>query len=261
MTTPVSSLPVDLSEVRGHIRDMYRDVAREPQGDFHFALGREVAEHVGYRAEWLDAAPAEAVESFAGVGCALDLADLQPGERVLDLGSGAGTDAFIAAHLVGPTGRVTGVDMTDAQLRKARILRDRAGLDHVSFFEAYVEAQPVQPGTVDVVISNGVINLVPDKARVFASAAAALRDGGRLAIADIVTARPIKERTRENTQLWAACIAGAVPLEDYLDAVQGAGLTIKTVRENPAYRFLSSRARETAERYGVVSVSLLAVKA
>ena len=115
---------VDAGVLRDHIRAMYRDVAQEPEGDFHFELGRPVAERLGYPAEWLDAVPPEALESFAGVGHMLDLAAIEPGETVLDLGSGSGTDAFVAAHLAGPAGRVVGVDMTDAQLAKARRLRD-----------------------------------------------------------------------------------------------------------------------------------------
>jgi SAM-dependent methyltransferase len=255
------TIPVDVERVRGDIKDMYRDVARRPDGEFHFAMGRPLAERLGYPQEWLDAVPAEAAASFAGVGHMLDLARLQPGARVLDLGSGSGTDAFIAAHLVGPDGTVLGVDMTDAQLAKARELRDAAGVRNVAFVEGYVEEPPAEPQSIDAVVSNGVINLVPDKHAVFRAAAAVLRPGGRLAIADIVSARPLKERTRRNTQLWAACIAGAVTLDDYLAAITAAGLTVRTVRENRAYGFLSPRAVETAERYAVTSVSIEALKA
>ena len=170
MTAITHSL-VDLEEVRGHIRDMYRDVAGDPHGEFHFELGRPLAERLGYPAAWLDAIPPEALESFAGVGHMLDLAELPAGDRVLDLGSGSGTDAFIAGHLVGPSGTVVGVDMTDEQLAKARALRDRDGHHQVSFVEGYVEEPPAEAGSFDAVISNGVINLVPDKARAFEAAA------------------------------------------------------------------------------------------
>jgi arsenite methyltransferase len=258
--TAITDSPVDLDEVRGHIREMYRAVAADPRGEFHFELGRALAERLGYPIEWLDAVPAEALDSYAGVGHMLDLAQLSPGDRVLDLGSGSGTDAFIAGHLVGPDGTVVGVDMTGAQLAKARALRDRGGHRQVSFVEGYVEEPPAEAGSFDAVISNGVINLVPDKARAFAAAARALRDGGRLAIADIVSARTLKERTRRNTQLWAACIAGAVPLEDYVSAIEAAGLRIRKVRVNRDYRFLSERAIGAADWYGAVSVSIQAVK-
>ena len=190
----------------------------------------------------------------------LDLARIAPGETVLDLGSGSGTDAFIAAHLTGAAGRVIGVDMTDAQLAKARHLRDRLGLQHVAFVEGLIEEPPAEPGSVDVVISNGVVNLAPDKQRVFDAAARALRPGGRIALADIVSTRELRERTRRNVALWAACIAGAVPRDDYLDAIEAAGLRVETIRPNAAYRFLSPRARSAADKYGVTSVTVLAVK-
>jgi SAM-dependent methyltransferase len=238
---------------------MYREVAENPDGDFHFETGRTVAERLGYPAEWLDVIPVDAVASFAGVGHFLDLAAIEPGETILDLGSGSGTDAFIAAYLTGPTGRVMGVDMTDAQLAKARRLRDARGLRNVVFVDGLIEDPPAEAGRIDVVISNGVINLAPDKDAVFAAIAQALRPGGRLALADIVSARELIERTRRNVALWAACIAGAVPRDDYLGAIEAAGLRIETVREN-AYEFLSPRAQTAADKYGVTSVSVLARK-
>jgi arsenite methyltransferase len=250
---------VDTGELRDHIRAMYREVAEQPDGDFHFELGRPVAERLGYPSEWLDAVPPDALVSFAGVGHMLDLAAIEPGDTVLDLGSGSGTDAFVAARLAGPTGRVIGVDMTAAQLAKARRLRDGSGLEHVRFVEGLVEAPPVDAESVDVVISNGVVNLAPDKDAAFGAAAQALRPGGRLAIADIVSARELVERTRRNVALWAACIAGAVPREDYLGAIEAAGLRVETVRDN-AYAFLSPRARTAADKYGVTSVTVLATK-
>jgi arsenite methyltransferase len=258
MSTELEPL-IDVADLRERIREMYREVADNPHGDFHFETGRVVAERLGYPAEWLDAVPADAVASFAGVGHFLDLAAIERGDTILDLGSGSGTDAFIAAHLTGPTGRVMGVDMTDAQLAKARRLRDARGLRNVVFVEGLIEDPPAEPGRIDVVISNGVINLAPDKDAVFAAVARALRPGGRLAIADIVSARELIERTRRNVSLWAACIAGAVPRDDYLGAIEAAGLRIETVREN-TYEFLSPRAQAAAGKYGVTSVSVLATK-
>jgi SAM-dependent methyltransferase len=248
---------VDTAELRERIRDMYRVVARDPAADLHFETGRALAERLGYPAAWLDAVPQEALASFAGVGHMLDVAAIAPGDNVLDLGSGAGTDAFIAAWLTGPAGRVIGVDMTDAQLAKARRLG--AGVAQLEFVESLIEAPPVAAGTVDVVISNGVINLAPDKDAVFRAAADALRPGGRLALADIVSARELVERTRRNVALWAACIAGAVPRDDYLGGIERAGLRVETVRENE-YRFTSDRARAAADKYGVTSVTVLATK-
>jgi arsenite methyltransferase len=258
MSAPVEPL-IDTAELRERVREMYREVAEQPDGTFHFETGRVVAERVGYPAEWLDQVPPDALASYAGVGHMLDLAQIQAGETILDLGSGSGTDSFIAAYLTGPTGRVMGVDMTDAQLAKARRLRDAHGLRHVVFVEGLIEDPPSEPGVVDVVISNGVINLAPDKDAVFRAIADTLRPGGRLAVADIVSARELIERTRRNVSLWAACIAGAVPQDDYLGGIEAAGLRIETVRPND-YAFLSPRAQAAADKYGVSSVSVLAVK-
>ena len=252
----MSTALFDTGALRDEIRAMYRDVAREPGGDYHFEIGRALALRLGYPPEWLDAIPPEALASFAGVGHFLDLAAIEPGARVLDLGSGSGTDSFIAAHLAGTGGHVVGVDMTDAQLAKAR----RHAPGNVEFVEGLIESPPVEAERIDVVISNGVINLAPDKQRVFDAAAWALRPGGRLALADIVSDLHLAERTRSNVSLWAACIAGAVPLTSYLEAIEAAGLRVQTVRTNTAYRFLSPRAQRAVERYGVTSVSVLAIK-
>ena len=251
---------VDAGELRDHIRAMYREVAEHPDGDFHFELGRPVAERLGYPADWLDAVPPDALASFAGVGHMLDLAAIEPGDTVLDLGSGSGTDAFVAAHLTGPTGRVIGVDMTDEQLAKARRLRDGLGLEHVGFVEGLIEDPPVEPGSVDVVISNGVVNLAPDKDAVFRAAARALRPGGRLAIADIVSARELIERTRRNVALWAACIAGRRAPRRLPRRHRGGRPAGRDRARQQAYRFLSPRARAAAEKYGVTSVTVLATK-
>jgi arsenite methyltransferase len=250
---------VDGDRLEAAVKDMYRHVAREEGAELHFELGRGLAEHLGYPGALLDAIPAEAVASFAGVGHHLDLAALRPGDAVLDLGSGSGTDVFCAAMLVGGSGRVVGVDMTDAQLEKAGRLRDRDGLSHVEFVEARIEELPFDDASFDVVLSNGVINLSPAKGRVFAEAARVLRPGGRMAIADIVSGRALKERTRRNVELWAACIAGAIPGTTYVEAIEAEGLRVDQLRSND-YRFLSARALDACDTYGVASVSLLAAK-
>jgi arsenite methyltransferase len=248
---------VDTEELARHIADMYRDVANEVKTDLHFPTGREVAEAVGYPAELLDRLPAAAVRSFAGVGYHFGLAHLLEGERVLDLGSGSGMDVFAAAHQVGPRGHVAGVDITPEQLRKAeRLVRHR----HVSFRRARIEELPFDAGSFDVVISNGVVNLSSDKRRVFTEAARVLRPGGRLALADIVTERPIAARTVCQADLWAACIAGASQRQLYLADIAGAGLELQLVQPNPDYRFTSQRAQRAGEKYGAHSISLLALK-
>jgi len=238
---------------------MYRHVAREEEAELHFEVGRPLAEHLGYPTELLDTIPPEALASFAGVGYHLDLAALRPGDEVLDLGSGSGTDVFSAARLVGKSGRVVGVDITDAQIEKAASLRDRAGFGNVELAQAHIEELPFEDESFDAVISNGVINLSPRKPRVFAEAARVLRPGGRFAVADIVSGRALKEHTRRNVELWAACIAGAVPRADYLGGIEQAGIRVRDVRKND-YRFISERALDACSSYEVESVSLVAVK-
>jgi arsenite methyltransferase len=251
---------VDVQELEAKVKDMYSHVAQEPHGRYHFEMGRGLAERLRYPREQLDRIPAEAIESFAGVGYFFDLARLAEGEAVVDLGSGSGTDMFFAALQVGDGGRVVGVDFTEEQLEKARRLSQAAGFRQVDLCEAHIESVPLDDGSFDCVISNGVINLAPDKGRVFAEAARLLKPGGRLAIADIISERELKETTRCNADLWAACIAGAEQRDSYLRAVEGAGLTVEEVRENP-YEFISDQALEASDKYGVKSVSLLATKA
>jgi len=254
-----ASALVDRDVLEAQVKDMYRHVAREQEAQLHFAVGRELALRLGYPGDLLDAIPAEALASFAGVGYHLDLAALAPGDRVLDLGSGSGTDAFCAALQVGETGRVIGVDFTDEQIGKAMRLRDRDGFAQVEFVEAGIDSLPFEDAAFDVVISNGVVNLSPVKDRVFAEAARLLRPGGRLAIADIVSGRALKERTRRNVELWAACIAGAIPRRSYLDTIEAAGFRIKEVRTND-YNFISERALDACSTYGVESISLTAIR-
>ena len=250
---------VNTEELEAKVKDMYRHVAQQPQDRFHFELGAPVALRAGYDAERLADVPPAAVESFAGVGHFFDLADLQTGESVVDLGSGSGMDAFYAAGLVGATGHVYGVDFTPEQLDKARRLATEAGLAQVEFSEARIEALPLADASIDCVISNGVINLCPDKKAVFAEAARVLKPGGRLAIADIISEQQLKDAIVCNADLWAACIGGAAQQELYLLAIESAGLTIVAHRANP-YEFISDQARDASARYGVKSISVLAIK-
>jgi SAM-dependent methyltransferase len=202
---------IDVERLEIAVKEMYRQVAREEIDDLHFEIGRPVAERLGYDPGILDRVPLPALASFAGVGHHFDLAALQPGERVLDLGSGSGTDVFFAALQVGEQGRVVGIDFTDEQLQKARRVAAEEGFTNVRFEAAWIEELPFEDESFDVVISNGVINLSPAKHLVFKEAARVLRTGGRLAISDIVSRSALKERTRRTVDLWAACIAGAIP--------------------------------------------------
>jgi arsenite methyltransferase len=257
--TRAMTIKVDADELTTKVQRMYRAVATEPSGSYHFELGRSLAERLGYPAELLDRIPDGAIDSFAGVGYFFDLARLRSGESVLDLGSGSGMDVFAAAVHVGPTGRVAGVDFTSEQLANARRLAAAGGFDQVEFREGRIERLPVEDESVDCVISNGVINLSPDKAAVFAEAERVLRPGGRLAIADIVSERQLKESIVCDADLWASCIGGAAQEDGYRDAIEAAGLRVQDVRRNP-YEFISERARSASARYGVKSVSLLARK-
>lgn len=253
------STTVDTGLLEAKVKKMYREVAEHPHGEFHFELGEKVASNVGYNATRLAALPAEAVQSFAGVGYFFDLADLQPGETVVDLGSGSGMDVFYAAGLVDPGGRVIGVDFTPEQLEKARGLAARHGVPGVEFREGRIEDLPVDDSSVDCVISNGVINLCPDKEAVFAEAARVLKPGGRLAIADIITEQPLTETIVCNADLWASCIGGAAQQEIYLQTIETAGFTLAQHRVNK-YEFISDQARNASTQYGVKSISLLATK-
>lgn len=251
---------VDTEELELKVKDMYRHVAEEPRGDYHFELGRPLAERLGYPGDVLDEIPEGAIESFAGVGYFFDLAELAEGESVIDLGSGSGLDVFFAANRIGAGGRVVGIDFTAEQLEKARRLAADGGVDQVEFREGRIEALPVEDQDFDCVISNGVINLSPEKDRVFAEAARVLRRGGRLAIADIVSEQQLRESIVCDADLWASCIGGASQQDAYREAIEGAGMRVDDIKQNP-YEFISERARDASVKYGVKSVSLLATKA
>jgi arsenite methyltransferase len=258
MSTETQAL--DISDLERRVQELYREVAQEPYKEFHFETGRALAERLGYPRAELDAIPAAAIDSFAGVGYYFDLARIQPGEIVVDLGSGSGMDSLLAARLVGTGGRVIGIDMTEAQLAKARRLAAAYGFSNAEFVEAHIERLPLPDVSADVVISNGVINLAPDKASVFAEAARVLRPGGRLALADIVTTAQLPVSVTCDASLWAACIGGAMQRDDYREAIEDAGFELDDLKENDQYRFVSERAGNATKKYGVKSISLLASK-
>ncbi|WP_435177068.1 methyltransferase domain-containing protein [Halorussus sp. AFM4] len=251
---------LDVDRLERAVKSVYRDVAEAPDEEYHFETGRELAERLGYPAGDLDRIPARALASFAGVGYHFDLADLRAGDDVLDLGSGSGTDAFVAALRVGDAGSVTGVDMTDPQLATARRLRDEAGLDNVRFERGYVEDLPFDDATFDAVVSNGVLNLSPDKRRVFEEAYRVLRSGGRLAVSDIISERRMPESIKNDEDLWAACIGGAEQVDRYTRLIEAAGFEVAAVRDNTQYEFVSESAANACQKYGVKSISLGARK-
>lgn len=249
---------LDTDKLERKVKSMYRDVAESSDAEFHFETGRDLAEHLGYDPENLEYVPDAAIDSFAGVGYYFDLATLDPGEDVLDLGSGSGMDAFIAGLHVTETGTVTGIDMTREQIEKGRDLAAANGFHNVDFRHGYIESLPFEDGSFDAVISNGVINLSAEKDRVFQEAFRVLRPGGRLAISDIISDEQMPESIKANADLWAACIGGAEQVDRYIDLVEAAGFDVVTVNENTNYEFVSEQAANACSTYGVKSVSLVA---
>ena len=195
-------LLVDVDTLRTQVRDKYRDVALDPHGAHHFHTGRPLAARLGYDQATVDSLPDRAVESFAGVGNPFSLRRIEPGERVVDVGSGAGFDSFIAATQTGPTGSVVGIEMTAEMLTKSRATAEQLDFAHVEFREGLAEDMPVATGWADVVISNGVINLCADKQAVFAEIFRVLRPGGVLQFADIANGRPVPIEAMRDVDLW-----------------------------------------------------------
>jgi arsenite methyltransferase len=202
MTQTLVTPAVDLDVLRRAIQDEYAVVAQEPEHGFHFFVGRPLARLLGYDDAWLDGVPEATIASFAGTGNPFSLGALRPGERVVDVGSGGGIDSLIAAKMVGAAGRVIGIDMTPAMLGKARSSALAAGLSNVEFREGFGESLPVEDGWADVVISNGVLNLMPDKDAALREMARVLKPGGRLQIGDILVQKPVPQNAKEDIALW-----------------------------------------------------------
>lgn len=250
----------DKVELEEKVKIMYQKVALDPFGDFHFEMGRSLAEKLGYEADELDKIPKSSVDSFAGVGYHFGLADIKKGEKVLDLGSGSGMDLFLAAMYVGDAGKVVGLDMTIEQLEKAEKLSEEAGFTNVAMEKGYIEKLPFDDNSFDVVISNGVINLSLEKETVFKEIFRVLKENGRMAISDIISEQQLPENIVCDSTLWASCIGGATQVDDYNQLIEKSGLKITSKKDNTEYGFISKGAQGASIDYGVKSASFLANK-
>lgn len=250
----------DPQELIQKVKEIYSEVVYNPHGEFHFEMGRALMERLGYPPETLDKLPVEAVDSFAGVGYHFGLSEIAPGETVLDLGCGSGTDIFFAANKVSENGSVIGIDMTEAQVNKAIRLKEQYNYKNVTIVWGYMEELPFENDQFDLVISNGVINLCVQKEQVFKEAHRVLKAGGRLAISDIVTGVQLEKNIIGNMDLWAACIGGACYIDRYKHLTVAPGFEIKTININDAYQFISKSAKAATEEFNIKSISLVAVK-
>lgn len=238
------------------VQEMYTDVALHPGKTFHFPTGRLACLFVGYPAEQLDQLPAGAVESFAGVDYPFAADVIRPDDTVLDIGSGSGTDALLAS-LLATCGRVYGLDMTPAMLEKIRRSVACRATQRVQVLEGNAEEIPLPDASVDVVTSNGVLNLVPDKRRAFAEVARVLRPGGRLQVSDIALDTPVSDRSRSDPKLWAECVVGAVTEGDYLALLREHGLEAEVIRRQDYFSgSASADTRRAAKALGAHAITL-----
>jgi len=250
---------VDPDALRAEIRVKYAEVAVNPDGAFHFHTGRPLATTLGYPASILASLPDSAIASFAGVDNPFNAGHIPVGARVVDLGSGGGFDCFVAAGLVGTTGQVVGVDMTTEMLDRARREASGLGLHNVEFRAGTLEHLPVDNDWADVVISNGVLNLVADKVLVLREAFRALRPGGVIQFADIAVGKSVPEAARCDIELWTDCIAGGLSLDEWTDAIAAAGFVSVTVG-SPTDTFAGAAGETRARKYEVFGHTFRAIK-
>ncbi len=251
-------------EIFSAVKKMYTDVAEKPETGFHFPTGRPACEFLGYPADQLDAIPATAIESFAGVGYPFNCNVIKQGDTVLDIGAGAGTDVFISTNLVGKSGKVYGLDMTQAMQKKLGNNAIKMGVTNVEPLMGNAEDIPLGDELVDVVTSNGVLNLVPDKKKAFSEIFRILKPGGRIQISDIVINKSAEEldESKNNPKLWAECIVGALHEDIYVGALKEVGFKDVSVICNQDYFSRSSNeaTRNVAEYFQAQSITIIGNK-
>jgi arsenite methyltransferase len=250
---------LDREVLREAIRAEYHFVATSPEQGFHYHTGRSLIPVVGYKEEWLTGIPESTIASFAGTGNPFSLGEIHAGEHVLDIGCGAGIDSLIASKKTGSAGMVIGVDMTPAMIRKAEKAARMMERYNVHFRQGFAEALPVDDGWADVIISNGVLNLTPDKRIVFAEMARVLKPGGRLQIADILITSPVPESSKKRADLWTGCIAGALMKEELEELVMEAGFRRPEITWW-ADVYEGAPQSSSARRYGTIGINFRSVK-
>jgi SAM-dependent methyltransferase len=243
------------------VDEMYTEVASHPDTVFHFPTGRSACVFVGYPASQLDGLPSEATESFAGVGYPFAADVIRPGDTVLDIGSGSGTDALIASLLTGESGVVYGLDMTRAMREKLQRIVVATQMGNVRVLEGNAEQIPLPDASIDVVTSNGVLNLVPDKPAAFREIARVLKPGGRLQISDITLRVPVSDQARADPRLWAECVVGAITEEDYISLLRTAGLSVEVLGEMDYFAgSVNASTRRAAQGLGAHAVVIRGCK-
>ncbi len=244
------------------VNQMYTQVANNPNLDYHFPIGREACRFVRYTDAYLEGVPDKALESFAGVGCPFNAEVLKDGDTVLDIGSGSGTDVLITQQIVGPKGKVYALELTRAMREKLQKTLDENSIKNVEIIAGNAESIPLPDASVDVVTSNGVLNLVPDKTRAIAEIFRVLRPGGRMQLADIALVKPVSARFKQDPDLWSECIVGAVSKDRYLEMFRAAGLENVELIEDLDYFSASNndKTREVASLFGAHSIVLRAQK-